>query len=377
MLARRFHVSIVVVGYLLALQPGIPLQGCAPAPYRGQWVDISDESALIVWNSNSKTEHFVRRARFETTSDDFGFLVPTPTQPELGEVNDHLFNSAASLTAPKHVYRYQNQKRFGFGDWIGEKSTAAGLAPNAMPQGVQVLDEQQVAGFDAAVLRADDPQSLADWLNQHGYESRPALTEWLKWYVDNKWIITAFKLSRGSQPNPNRWDAKAIRMSFQTDRPFYPYREPADMRKPSAQGARTLRVYVLSDQRYEGTIGDSGEWPAQTHWANTIAGMESNITSQLSLSDPNAQQGLSGLNYLTEFEDKSFPRPGTDEVYFRPAADQSPKERPAIVHTIVNVEYIPGVRGTIFLVLMVPLVAFLILMVVLRRRSRRTAQVEV
>jgi hypothetical protein len=149
------------------------------------------------------------------------------------------------------------------------------------------------------------------------------------------------------------------------------------MRKPSAQGARTLRVYVLSDQRYEGTIGDSGEWPAQTHWANTIAGMESNITSQLSLSDPNAQQGLSGLNYLTEFEDKSFPRPGTDEVYFRPAADQSPKERPAIVHTIVNVEYIPGVRGTIFLVLMVPLVAFLILMVVLRRRSRRTAQVEV
>src|SRR5262249_31099362 len=35
--------------------------------------------------------------------------------------------------------------------------------------------------------------------------------------------------------------------------------------------------------------------------------------------------------WLTEFEDRSSPRPGTDEVYFEPAADASPVARPPII----------------------------------------------
>jgi hypothetical protein len=35
--------------------------------------------------------------------------------------------------------------------------------------------------------------------------------------------------------------------------------------------------------------------------------------------------------WLTEFEDRSTPRPGTDEVYFAPAPDQSPVARPPVI----------------------------------------------
>ena len=74
-----------------AVEQQRPLEGCAPAPHRGQWVDIRDESALIIWDEVTKTEHFIRRASFETAADDFGFLVPTPTQPDLGEADDRVF----------------------------------------------------------------------------------------------------------------------------------------------------------------------------------------------------------------------------------------------------------------------------------------------
>lgn len=330
---------------VVILDGRVPLQGCAPVPHPGQWVDISDESALIVWDEKSKTEHFIRRANFVTQASDFGFLVPTPTQPELGEVSDRIFETAGYLTAPKHIYEHKVRTEFGFGDFwndaVKSVATTSAIAPNAMPK-VQVLDEKQVAGFDAAVLRADDATALSEWLSDHGYESRPALTEWLKWYIDHHWIITAFKVSGNQDGNVQ---SKSLRMTFQTSNPFYPYREPEDMRHPSGQGARKLRLFFLSNERYEGHLGDEGAWPGKPVWANDIKSMVHNLTAMIDPNDPEVQQSVKDVKYLTEFEDDSFPRPGTDELYFRRATDQSTLERPPIIETIYDTKIWPGPLG--------------------------------
>ena len=363
---------VILLVLTILVEERTPLKGCAPAPHRGQWVDIRDESALIIWDEATKTEHFIRRASFETAADDFGFLVPTPTQPDLGEADDWVFESLGSQTAARHVYQEQIKTELGFGKLFPDKlatTMAVGAAPppNAMPKAaVEVLDEKQVAGFDAAVLRADDAQALAEWLDKHGYEARPALTEWLKWYVENKWIITAFKLTKGER---STFEAKSVRMTFQTGRPFYPYREPEDMRNPSGQGSRALRVFLLSNQRYEGTLGDSGSWPATTPYANDVSNSADRIISHLKLGETEFAKTVEKAKYLTEFEDRSFPRPGTDEVYFRPANDQSAKERPPIVHTTTVIRYWPGPWGVIVLAIGVPLVLGVTIGLRLRRRS--------
>jgi len=67
----------------------------------GAPVRIAEESAVIFWDAENKTEHFIRRARFETTSPDLGFLVPTPTKPTLVDVGDSVFEALRDITVPK------------------------------------------------------------------------------------------------------------------------------------------------------------------------------------------------------------------------------------------------------------------------------------
>ncbi len=346
---HRRWLAVIVLGtgaLLSVLQHQSRVTACAPAPREGESVSISGEAALIVWDPKTSTEHFVRRADFETKARDFGFLVPTPSPPDLGEVDDAIFDAADQLTRARVVHKTKVVTAFGFGEIPVVLPTASAPAGLAAPSGeVEVLHHTMVGELEATVVRADDPKALTEWLERHGYESRPALTEWLKWYTDHGWIITAFKLAK-DRPESGRLQSKSVRMSFHADRPFYPYREPADLRQ-SAGKARSLRVFFLADQKYEGTLGDAGAWPGSTVWANDIGTAARSLTGPLNLNESNGAKSLGGARYLTEFEDDSNPRPGTDEVYFRPAADQSTRERPPIIITDVEVVFIPGRWGSI------------------------------
>lgn len=315
-----------------------PAEACAPAPREGQVVRIVDEEALIAFDAASKTEHFVRRATFRSTGTDFGFLVPTPSVPELGEVDDAIFDRLAQRLRAEVVV-----KKVGFDVRLGAlllATRSAAVAPTAQASAVRVLAEDRVAGLDAAVLEADDANALAKWLADHGYASGPTLSRWLAPYVAQKWKVTAFKIGSATSAGASeraRADAarqlatKAVRMSFHTDVAFYPYREPEDQREAmpaafanDARTARSLRVYFIGDERVEGSLGEKGgAWPGVTKVAES--------------SDPGlvASFGLPAFEpshrWLTAFEDASSPRPGTDEVFFRTAADPKPLPVPPIV----------------------------------------------
>ncbi|MGH9753181.1 MAG: DUF2330 domain-containing protein [Blastocatellia bacterium] len=155
------------------------------------------------------------------------------------------------------------------------------------------------------------------WLDKHGYASSSSLTEWLAPYVAARWKITAFKIAKDA--GYREVGTSAVRMSFTTDRPFFPYREPADQReaKEAHAGDRLLRIFLLSETRMEGTLGAnaSSVWPGRTVWADRIYEGDHRMFNSLVPRD-----GLSEpKTWLTVFEDKSSPRPGTDEVYFAPS----------------------------------------------------------
>jgi hypothetical protein len=303
-----------------------PVGACAVVPARDVIVETASESAIIAWDPATKTQHFIRRAAFNATAntgakvEDFGFLVPTPTQPVLEEVSDQAFDELAKVTAPKE----QVQKRpsgCAIGCGAAEKMPVAGSAPPG--HSVEVLDEKHVAGFDAKVLKATDAEVLAAWLKEHNYESRPAVARWLKPYVEKGWIVTAFKITRApGSPAGAAVGTSAVRMSFTTDAPFFPYSEPEDMRDSKTR--RLLRVFFLGDLIMTGKLGTS-DWPGKAVWAGRVPAESARTIAPL-LKVPGFK--LDENTRLTEFEDHSSPRRGDSDVTFTVNPDQTPVERP-------------------------------------------------
>lgn len=316
---------------------------CAPAPPEGAFVSIANESAIVVWDEASKTEHFIRRASFRSEARDFGFLVPTPTKPELEAARDDAFAELERAIAPKYVT---------VEEWSGLSVMPLVLMPFMMFKrsagvpaaveasgGVTVLEEKRVAGYDAAVLEADSATALADWLRVHGYAKRPALEEWLAPYVDKRWKLTAFKIASDEDAGATRevqaLGTSAVRMTFQTDRPFFPYREPRDQRESvpaDRSGPRALRVFFLGPARVSGAIGDGATaWRGETKWAGPF---DASRAPSLPFPPPAGA-------WLTAFEDDASPRPGVDELFFSRATTQAPFEPPPIKITQPKPVWIP------------------------------------
>jgi len=338
---RITSISIATVAVLSAclafLRAPQDAHACGIAPSRGAEVEIANESALIAYDSATKTQHFLRIAQFNTASSDFGFFVPTPSQPELAEASAEIFPALAKITAPAVVYRtVKRQAEFNCflmgGNIIAGKSDAYGNA--AMPEGasVRVLEKKRIGAFDAVVLKADNAQALQDWLKENEYSTRPALEEWFAEYIRLGWYLAAFKIAAGKATgsvNP------AVRISIKTDVPIYPYREPRDQKKDrGGYHPRLLRLFVLSDDRVEGTVGTgAGATPfvGETVWSKPV---DSGVLAPVLTAGkfPPIPRDL----HLTEFEDRSSPRVGTGDVEFAKAPNQAAVERPP--HEIVTVE---------------------------------------
>jgi hypothetical protein len=308
---------------------------CAPAPPRNKKVEIADESAIIIWDAKNKTQHFIRRAAFQSDAPDFGFLVPTPSQPTLYESNNKAFEELARITAPRIVQKTRPSGGMSCGcGSVGEKA-------NAPKAEVRVLEEKRVAGYDAVVLEADAPDALSQWLKDHGYDFSPALTDWAAPYVKAGWKITAFKVAKKLPDEPDV-AASAVRMSFQTEKPFFPYREPTAPPQAAKGTAsekegtprRLLRVFFLSDSRVKGVLGEDGKaWPGKVSWANKVSGGDrEKVLEELKLPGETPPAAW----WLTEFEDHSSPRPGTADVYFSKDDDQSTVEREPHVQYVLS-----------------------------------------
>ncbi len=325
----RSLVALFAAGLALAIAR--PSDACCPAPPSGKPVVNADQTVILVWDAASKTEHFIRRASFKSDADDFGFLVPTPQKPDLDESGDAAFPLLAKITAPEVITKPRPSSGGGCSGCGLMRSKSETATASAPAKSVEVLEEKTVAGFHASVLEAASASALVGWLKDHGYAYSPEVEAWAKPYVDGGWKITALRVAKdGASKSEQRVAAASLRLSFKTDRPLFPYREPDPTQAAPAVGAvgRLLRIYFVGDARYDGETAKELPWTGTVAWSGKVAP-----------ADRDKALGLLGLPpgstpaewWLTEFEDPWPYRKNPADLYFARSGSQQTVKRPPII----------------------------------------------
>lgn len=136
---------------------------------------LAHEQTLIVFDAERRREHFVREVVFRAANEAFGFVVPTPSRPEVAAVEKSPF---ADLRA---AFPFSPEKGRGL-----QEPGAAGGSRAPAGRGVAVLEVAKVGSFTAFVLAADDAKALASWLAKNGFASTPQTDSWLAHYMKVK-----------------------------------------------------------------------------------------------------------------------------------------------------------------------------------------------
>jgi hypothetical protein len=296
----------LLLGLLLILSSFVLVQvarGCIALSNSGA-IGINHEVAVIIWDKNHHTEHFIRSATLDSKDASAGFLVPTPTTPELAVADARIFDLVEKYLP---IYRSDSAP------------IPASILTSKSPI---VVAEQDIGDYHAVTLDATDATGLGVWLKKNGYAWTAGSAQWLEPYLTAKWKITAFKL-RGS--GSGELTTNAIRMSFVTDHPFFPYSEPAEASQLSGPN-RTLRIAILSDERMTGKLGDGTDWAGHLDLArSTTPPLFAHVDKNdwLKYAKFNDKPEIQLPKRLTYFSDYSNPRPGKSDLFFSASPDQA------------------------------------------------------
>jgi hypothetical protein len=235
--------AAVLAGALafVAAEPGADACGgffSARALKPEQRPTLAREKVLIVHDAARGREHFIREVAFRKADQKFGFVVPTPTRPEVATVAKNPF------TRLRDQFPFERD-----GMMIGYGRGSAGAGYGGGGGGVEVLAVEKVGSFTAFTLAATDAEALAGWLKDNELTSTPETDRWLEHYVKMGFYYVAMRYD----PPPDAMSrkrgaigAETIRISFDTPVAYYPYFEPEA--PESAKSPRLLEVWYVGSE---------------------------------------------------------------------------------------------------------------------------------
>ncbi len=276
----------LVISLALATVPR-PVSACAVVGRGSTPARLSGESTLMAWDEVAHVEHFVRAVRFAAGTARFGFIVPVPNKPTVGEAQEALFEKLEELATPPPDPFSK-----------GVPATASALAS---ADTVTVVERAKIKGLDYVVLQAKGGKELTAWLDENRFASYPELAPWADVYAKEDAFFVAFKYEL-PEGKPAEALPGAVRISFATQRPFYPYREP----RPQGAGARMLRLFVLADGPASASVA-GGKWASAPTFSGSVPDDQETLVETFV---PGMR--LPKSRWLTAYTDTEAERPAAD-----------------------------------------------------------------
>ncbi|MCA9603197.1 MAG: DUF2330 domain-containing protein, partial [Myxococcales bacterium] len=225
---------------------------------------VTREEVLIVWNERTQTEHLFVRSEYDQRNA-AGFIVPTPSEPEVTHFLSPVFEGLRGLVVPNPVEREAWTRETWISMW-----DLTQVWKDAFPEPPPKIEPKKSKGPTVTVtpLSAKDAKAQAAWSAAHGLEMREAVSTWMQDYVDAGWVLTALDVERAPDARSDRaLRTPVVRLSFKTPHPVFPYSEPSDV---VSSPKRLLRLLVVSDARVAGALRGQRRWTSRVRYARPV-----------------------------------------------------------------------------------------------------------
>jgi len=154
-----------------------------PEPYP---VFTNEQKAVIYYDEKTGMETLVASTTFRGEAKDFGWIIPTPSKPEVTAVKDDIFTALDALTQPKYDYPAPVMPLYSLsGLSVSERAVDT----------VKVLETKNVDVYTTTIVEANDKESLLKWLEENNYKVSKSMEFVLNDYVNKNYYFVLAKIN--------------------------------------------------------------------------------------------------------------------------------------------------------------------------------------
>ncbi len=253
MLVRRLvAAAAIAAGAFAAHFALVPSQaqacGCFTPPDPSVPVVQAGENIVFHQKDGKVTAHI--QIQYSGPAEEFGWLLPMPSIPDMTLGTDELFAQVLQSTQP----RYRLDAEYNGNCWFdpgrngggfpgapaGDSSNEDAGGGGGDPDSPLVLRDS-VGPFDFAVLRADSKQPMFDWLAENNFFVPAGTDEVSDPYIREGAYFLALKLRKGNDVG----DIQPVVVTYESDLPMI----PIILTSVAADPDMGVQVWVLGEDR--------------------------------------------------------------------------------------------------------------------------------
>ena len=210
-------------------------------------VEQTGENILFIQVDESTIETHVQIS-YAGPAEDFSWIVPTPSEPEVSVGSDFVFQALATQLPQRVDVDFVTEGECMEREWDSTGGWDVGLdvsADTAMadagsaPPSVDILQQDQAGPFDFVVLRADAVEPMVEWLRENEYDVPDGTVPLLEPYVMGDMYFVGLKLIKDRDAG----DLQPIVLRYNAEAPMIPIQLTAVAATPNLR----IDAWILSD----------------------------------------------------------------------------------------------------------------------------------
>ena len=186
------------------------------------FVPIDQAGEQIVFRQEGNATTAMIKIDYVGNAEDFGWVLPVPTVPDISLGSDQIFTQLELATRPQFLLE---RKGVGcpvpvpeFADVSSSSSFAAFSSQASSTPAVTIERTLSVGPFDAQVISSDDPEALANWLDDNNLDLTDEGSTLLAPYVQASSKFVVLKLKN----NANVGSIQPIILNYEATKPVIP-----------------------------------------------------------------------------------------------------------------------------------------------------------